>query len=266
MKGKKNNPSKISCSYYSYYCSYNCFITLHNYIQAFFNALAFPGFAQPLVMFPFNSECWGMEYFYQTDLAFISPRVQLAPGVDGTPGGSLELAGTFDSFIEIPNLWGGYADAGRSITLLAFIYPTGNGGPIVSYDIYGCGVQLWHEGFYGEMGILTACFVRRDLMVYAPPLRVPVLTMNEWNFIGASYDHVSGIARLWHNGNEVQAVFIGENFFLATQFSIRVGAMASPWLDYFFAGRISHLHIYAEALTANNIRAVGGIQQGKRNQ
>ena len=150
-----------------------------------------------------------MEYFSQADLAFISPRVQIAPGVDEVDGGSLELAGTYDSFIEIPNMWGGFADAGRSITLLAFIYPTGSGGPILSYDIYGFGVQLWHEGFYGEMGVLTVYFIRRDLMECAPPLGAPVLNMNAWNFIGVSYDHDSGMARLWHNGNEVAALSIG---------------------------------------------------------
>ena len=207
-----------------------------------------------------------MEYFSQADLAFISPRVQVAPGADDVDGGSLELAGTYDSFIQIPNMWGGFADAGRSITLLAFIYPTGSGGPILSYDIYGFGVQLWHEGCNGEMGVLSVYFMRRDLMVWAPPLGAPVLNMNAWNFIGVSYDHDSGMARLWHNGNEVAADSIGKNFDLATQFFIRIGALASPWQEYFFAGRISHLHIYAEALTVDNIRAVGGIQQGKRNQ
>ena len=207
-----------------------------------------------------------MEYFSQADLAFISPRVQVAPGVDDIDGGSLELAGTYDSFIEIPNMWGGFADAGRSITLLAFVYPTGSGGPILSYDIYGFGVQLWHEGFYGEMGVLTVYFIRRDLMECAPPLGAPVLNMNAWNFIGVSYDHDSGMARLWHSGNEVAALSIGNNFDLATQFFIRIGALASSWQGCYFAGRISHLHIYAEALTVDNIRAVGGIQQGKRNQ
>lgn len=205
-----------------------------------------------------------MEYFSQADLAIISPRIRVAPGADGIEGGSLELAGTYDSFIEIPNMWGGFADAGRSITLLAFIYPTGRCGPIVSYDIYGFGVQLWHEGFLDEMGVLTAYFIRRDLMVCATPLGAPVLNMNEWNYIGASYDHDSGVARLWHNGSEVAVVSIGSNFDLATQFTIRIGALAGLWEGYYYAGRISHLHIYAEALTVDNIRAVGGIQQGKR--
>ncbi|PFX30307.1 NFX1-type zinc finger-containing protein 1 [Stylophora pistillata] len=212
------------------------------------------GFSQPLAMFPFNAECGGLEYFSQEEIAYISPRVRYAPGVDGNPGGSLELTGFADSFIEIPNWWGGFSDAGSSITLLTFIYPFGIVGPILSYDVHGYGVQLWHEGFEGGMGILTAYFIRRDLQPIAP-LRAAVLHINEWNFIGASYDHDSGLARLWHNGNEVMKVFIGENCYLATQFPIRIGA----FLGYHFAGRISHLHIYAESLTAENVQAVGGI-------
>lgn len=223
-------------------------------------------FCQPLAMFPFNAECRGLEYFSQEEVARVSPRVRHATGADGRPGGSLELDGSIESYIEIPNMWGGFADAGRSITLLAFIYPMGSGGPIVSYDVNGYGVQLWHDGFDGEMGILTACFIRRDLMDFAPPLTAAVLNVNKWNFIGASYDHESGMARLWHNGNDVKAVFIEKNFDLATQFPIRIGALSSPWLAHCFAGRISHLHIYAEALTAENIRAVGGMSlQGKNN-
>ena len=224
--------------------------------------VSFSGFAKPLVMFPFNAECGGLEYFSQEEVTFISPRVQNAPGADGTPGGSLQLNGTFDSFIEIPNFDGGWTDARCSITLLAFIYPTGNAGPIVSYDRNGYGVQIWQEGSYGGMGTLTAWFVRRDLAL-AFPLKKTVLNIDAWNFIGASYDHESGVARLWHNGNEVAATFIGENFDLATQFSIRIGALATPGQEC-FEGRISHLHIYSEALAVANIQAVGCIPQKGR--
>ena len=220
------------------------------------------GFAQPLAMFPFNAECWGLEYFTQEEVAYVTQFVQPAPGPDGNSGGSLQFAGTFDSFIEIPNFCGGPVDAERSITLLAFVYPTGSGGPIVSYHhIYGLGVQLWHEGFHDDLGILRASFVHRDLLVQAAPLSAPVLKMNDWNFIGASYDHVSGMARLWHNGNEVNSDFIGKDFDLATQLAIRIGAVESPGQEYYFTGRISHLHIYADALTVENIQAVGSIPQ-----
>ncbi|KAL9983465.1 hypothetical protein ACROYT_G005640 [Oculina patagonica] len=216
------------------------------------------GFAKPLVMFPFNADCRSLEYFSQTELAFVSPRVQPALGADGIPGGSLQLDGTFNSFIEIPNFDGGLADARQSITLLAFIYPTGCSGPVISYDTNGYGLQIWQEGMYFGMGILSAWFVRRDL-AFAFPLKKAVLSINAWNFIGASYDHVTGMARLWHNGNEVAAVFVGQSFELATQFSIRIGALAIPWQEYYFRGRISHLHIYAKALTVSNIQAVGCI-------
>ena len=211
-------------------------------------------------MFPFNADCRGLEYFSQTELAFISPSVRFAPGADGIPEGSLELDGTCNSFIEILNFDGGRADARLSITLLAFIYPTGSSGPIISYDRNGYGFQIWQEGVCGGIGTLSAWFVRRDL-AFAFPLRKAVLNINAWNFIGASYDHVTGMARLWHNGNEVEAVSIGEGFELATQFSIRIGAWASPWQTCFFNGRISHFHIYAAALTASNIQAVGCIPQ-----
>ena len=214
-------------------------------------------------MFPFNAECRDLEYFSQYKLAFISQNVRIANGPFGNSGGSLEFAGEPDSFIQIPNVYDGFVDAKRSITLLAFVYPMGRGGPIVSYHINGLGFQLWHKGFNAKMGILTASFIRRDLVAANDTLRASVLKMNDWNFVGASYDHKSGMARLWHNGNEVKAVFIGENLELATQFSVRIGAVDNPHQENSeFKGRVSHLHIYAEALTAENIRAVGGISKG----
>ncbi|XP_068709592.1 NFX1-type zinc finger-containing protein 1-like [Montipora foliosa] len=219
-------------------------------------------FCKPLLMFPFNNACLNKEYFSQKPLAFMSPGLRLAPGADGSPGGSIELCGHLNSFIEIPNFECGYADAGRSITILAFVYPTGGCGPIICYEVHGYGLQIWCEqaGVNNGIGTLTACFVRRDLAV-ALSIRKTVLQINTWNYIGVSYDHSSGMARLWHNGNEVKATFIGVNFSLATQFPIRIGALAKPWQNAFFTGRISHLHIYSEALGIENIRAVGCISQ-----
>lgn len=215
-------------------------------------------------MFPFNAECRGLEFFSQQELAFIAPGVLWATGADGIPRGSLELTGHYDSFVEIPNFDSGYVDARRSVTILAFIYPTGRSGPIITYEICGFGLQIWQEqGFNAEIGILVAWFVARDLSI-AFTIRKAVLKFNAWNFIGASYDHNSGMARLWHNGNEVEAIFIGANVELATQFPIRIGALANPWQEYYFTGRISHLHVYSEALAVENIRAVGCIPQKGR--
>ncbi|XP_067035451.1 NFX1-type zinc finger-containing protein 1-like isoform X3 [Acropora muricata] len=216
--------------------------------------------SKPLLMFPFNNKSGNREYFSNVELAYISSDVQFAPGADGSLAGSVELCGNLDSFIEIANFEGGYADTAASITILAFLYPTGGHGPILCYHRNGYGLQIWFERveFSAIIGTLCALFIRRDLAI-AIPIRRTILNINAWNFIGISYDYWTGVARLWHNGNVVETVLIGAYFPLATQFPIRIGALDNPWQTTFFKGRISHLHIYSEALNIEDIRAVGCI-------
>ncbi|XP_015772028.1 PREDICTED: NFX1-type zinc finger-containing protein 1-like isoform X6 [Acropora digitifera] len=216
--------------------------------------------SKPLLMFPFNDKSGNREYFSNVELAYISSDVQFAPGADGSRAGSVELCGNLDSFIQIANFEGGYADTAASITILAFLYPTGGHGPILCYQRNGYGLQIWFEQveFSAIIGTLCALFIRRDLAI-AIPIRRTILNINAWNFIGISYDYWTGVARLWHNGNVVETVLIGAYFPLATQFPIRIGALDNPWQTTFFKGRISHLHIYSEALNIEDIRAVGCI-------
>ena len=56
-------------------------------------------------------------------------------------GGAYEFKGTADSFVEIPN--DGKLDTQNSMTILANIYPSGSGGPILNYKTDGWGVHLW---------------------------------------------------------------------------------------------------------------------------
>ena len=214
-------------------------------------------------MFPLNSQCRGLERVSRANLASFS-RVASAPGPDGTQGGSIHLRGIPNSFIEIPNHVGSDLDTRTSITLLMHVFPVGNRGPILSFHEDGLGVQIWQEGLEDGKGILTARFVWRDFS-QPPALTKAVLTMNAWNFIGASYDHDSGIARLWQNGNAVEAKFIGSKMELATQFSIRIGAIASAGPGHCFHGRVRGLHIFNESLGKEMIQTVGGIaQEGNR--
>ena len=187
-------------------------------------------------------------------------RVASAPGPDGTQGGSIHLRGTANSFIEIPNQAGSDLDTRTSITLLMHVFPVGNRGPILSFHEDGIGVQIWQEGLEDGKGILTARFVWRDFS-QPPTLTKAVLTINAWNFIGASYDHDSVIARLWHNGNAVDAKFIGSKMELATHFSIRIGAITSAGPGHCFQGRVRELHIFCESLGKEMVRTVGGISQ-----
>ena len=219
--------------------------------------LPFVGFVQPVAMFPFNHLLNGCEVISRARLATLA-HVSWGTGIDGSQGGSIMLHGRRDSFIEIANYPGSDLDTRYSITILLHVYPIGNRGPILCFHEEGLGVQIWQEDVFDDKGILTARFVWRD-HTQSPALTQAVLAMNAWNVIGASYDYESGVAYLWHNGNNVEEKYIGRKMELATQFSIRMGVLATTSLQSCFRGRISQLHIYAEALGREDIRGVGGI-------
>ena len=240
-------------------CNYTCSLVTNrrSVCQRDISLFSFTASVQPVAVFPLNQLCGGLERISRANLATMS-RVAWAPGVDGTPNGSIHLRGRPDSFIEIPNRPGSGLDTRTSITLLMHVFPIGNRGPILSFQEDGLGVQTWQEGVVDQKGVLTVRFAWRDF-AQPPALSKAVLNMNAWNFIGASYDHESGIARLWHDGNEVEAKFIGRKMELATQYSIRMGALATAGPALCFQGRISELHIFAECLGRESVRAIGGI-------
>ena len=223
----------------------------HSTFLIFFFSLAS---AQPVAVFPLNQVFQGLERISRGNLATFSRRTVWA----WDENRSIQLLGTPDSYIEIPNGPGSDLDTRTSITLLMHVFPSGNRGPIVSFHENGLGVQIWQEGMVDGKGILTARFTWRDFS-QRPEVSKAVLIINAWNFIGASYDHDSGIARLWHQGNKVDAKFIGKKMELATQFCIRIGALADSRQGDCFLGMVADLHIFAESLGRDAVRAVGGI-------
>lgn len=214
----------------------------------------FPASVQPVAVFPLKQTFGGLELISRGNLATFSPRVIWSRDESR----AIQFMGTPDSFIEIPNSPGSDLDTRTSITLLIHVFPSGNRGLIISFQEHGLGVQLWHDGIDGGKGVLTARFAWRDFS-QPPSVSKAVLNLNVWNFIGASYDHESGIARLWHDGNVVQAMLIGRKMELATQYSIRIGALADNNPDHCFRGKVTDFHIFAESLDRNAVRTVGGI-------
>ena len=80
----------------------------------------------------------------------------------GKSGGAYEFKGLVDSFVEIPN--DGKLDTKHSMTMLANIYPTGSGGPIINYKTNGWGVHLWQF----ESNELFVRFVHRSGLFHKP--------------------------------------------------------------------------------------------------
>ena len=95
-----------------------------------------------MAVFPFSWASRKLNAVTRENIVHVSSGVRKAPGVDGDLQGALELQGTPDSYIEIPNKPGGALDTRHSITVLAFVYPTGIIGPILSYGKDGTGLQV----------------------------------------------------------------------------------------------------------------------------
>ncbi|EDO41679.1 predicted protein [Nematostella vectensis] len=198
---------------------------------------------KPVGLFPLTKSYAGKDASGNNDDSILS-NVKLSDGPDGSPGGAYELAGTADSYIQIPNK-SGKLDTKNSVTLLANIYPTGSGGPIINYKSDGWGVHLWQF----EKTELFVRFVHRN-GVFHKPIGTRVIEPNKWNQVGATYDNTTGVAQLWHNGKMVKSRNVGM-IKLATQYDIRIGARDGD--DRRFAGKIACVQIYNKALDQSQI-------------
>ncbi|XP_077864003.1 uncharacterized protein LOC100367054 [Saccoglossus kowalevskii] len=151
--------------------------------------------------------------------------------------------GNANSYIEFPN--NGAYDTRYSITMLAYVYPTGNSGPIFNFKRDNWGVHLWQTAPTQEF----VRFCNRALQ-FTNYLAVNVLKHNDWNFFGATYDYSSGIAKLWLNGAEVASQNIGVTE-ISTQYEARMGARVGD--GRYFQGMITCMQIYNKALSASEM-------------
>ena len=209
----------------------------------------------PIALYPLNSKYETREI--NNRLPQGTPvGVSLAAGPDGKAGGSYQFAGQANSYIEFPN--NGGLDAKHSITMLCWIYPEKTDGPIFNY--HGT-AGLWGVHFWMTLdGKLFALFPHRDYKT--PPYVVSdqVLALNQWHYVGASYDHNTGMARLWLDGKQIAELDIGAGMTLATQDDVRMGVKEDD--DRYFKGRITSMQVYDVALTAEQINAVKNAGQG----
>ena len=202
-------------------------------------------------MFPLNAT-YGTQEINNRTTQGIPNNVHLAPGPNGKANGSYEFLGTQDSYIEFPNTDGGRLDVRYSITMLCWLYHDGQDGPLFNYRISGdkWGVHLWvlEKKLY-------VIFPKRDFSTTdAKGKLMDSHVAGGWKFVGASYDNVSGEAKLWVDGVEVQKKNIGARLELATQDSIRMGVKSGD--GRFFKGRIAQMQVYNESLTHGQIQTI----------
>ncbi|XP_078695242.1 uncharacterized protein LOC144924161 [Branchiostoma floridae x Branchiostoma belcheri] len=184
----------------------------------------------------------------------VATGTQLTSGPFGDADGAFLFAGTAGSYLDIPN--NGKLDVRYSYTILAHIYPTGPRGPIFHYrtntnaPYYDHGVHFWQV----EPGQLFNRVIERGMSYHTSPFVVAdVLVQNAWNYVGGSYNSVTGMASLWYNGEFVGETYAGYSE-LETQAAIRV-AMREVADSRYFAGRIACLQLYDFAMTQAQVEA-----------
>ena len=144
---------------------------------------------EPVALFPLNA-AFGTKEISTRVPPGIPTMVNLALGPCGKMDSSYEFLGTSDSYIEFHNTARGPLDVRESITMLCWLNYGGQQGPIFNYRTSGSwGVHLWVV-----QGKLFVRFNRRDYSDTSPLIHTPLA--GGWKFVGASYDHGSGEAKL----------------------------------------------------------------------
>ena len=209
----------------------------------------------PKALYPLN------KWFATREINDLHPQgtlvgVTLATGPNGNENGSYEFDGHANSYIDFPN--NGGLDVQCSVTVLCWLYPEIMGrGSIFSYGIND---QQWRVNFWMSItGRLQAAYADRNYSKI-PAIKIDSsLSSNQWHYIGTSYDHITGIASIWVNGERVVQHSIGAGITLATQDSVRIGVYNGRYLT----GRITAIQFFDAALTAKQINEVKGSGLGK---
>ena len=108
-------------------------------------------------------------------------------------------------------------------------------------------------------GKLLAHFTDRNYQRTPQLITDQLLPLNQWHHVGSSYDHKTGMASVWLNGQQVVQQNIGVGMSLATQDNVRLGATGGE--GPYFQGRITAMEIYDAALTKEQIKAIGKANQ-----
>ena len=198
----------------------------------------------PMAFFPLNGQHETTDISHRHNLQGNASGVELAPGPDGSTGGSYQFSGKLSSFIYFPN--NGGLDTRYSMTFLAWIYHELTEGPIFYYDGPENGIRF----MLTEDGRFLAN-LRSSNFSFLKTLTSGVLEPKTWHFVGASYNYVSGECILFINGSIYKRKFIEWPSELATQQSVIVGA--APEEASNFKGRISCVQLYDRVLTEHEI-------------
>ena len=132
----------------------------------------------PVAFYPLNARYKAAEK-ENRQLRGILADVAITNGPYNEPGGAYMFYGTVSSYIEFPNRGG--LDTRFSITLMCWVQPGGQDGPLFSYGRDERGVQMWITR--GRFNLILS-----DLPVFEL-LSPKVLPTEVWVHVAATYNY-----------------------------------------------------------------------------
>jgi len=209
----------------------------------------FLALALPVAHYPLNLAYGAHEKYGKQPSGVIHGSVTPAPGPHNEPDGAYEFPGTSDSYIEFPN--DGGLDTRFSITLMCWVQPGGQDGPLFNYRESGpWGVHIWinFKKFFNRITVRDTHAFRTAISSFEE------LAEGQWYHVAATYDHNTGVNSLFINGHPDNSLFINTSYEISTNDNkVRMGVKAGD--GRYFKGKIAEMKVYDFALNADQIQA-----------
>ena len=208
---------------------------------------------EPVAYYPLNARYKAAEKENRQPEGILED-VAITNGPYNEPGGAYMFQGTVNSYIEFPILGG--LDTQFSITLMCWVEPGGQDGPLFSHrDSWGSG-GLWIKS--GKL--INRIYLRRGNIFRGGPLSSPeVLTAGKWVHVAASYDNNTGNNSLYINGYLRASRHTGTGYLTTNNArAIRMGS--THYGRDHFKGKIAKMKVFNVALNEALIQT--SIRQG----
>ena len=205
----------------------------------FFSLLAVP---EPVAFYPLNAGYKAAEKENRQPKGILGD-VAITNGPYNEPGGAYMFNGTYGSFIWFLN--NGGLDTRSSITLMCWVQPGGQDGPLFDYYEYPYEVRTRMRILNGKFFIQI---VKHRSSGQLPNITTAeVLPEGKWVHVAASYDHNSGNNSLYINGHLRASQNIGTGYEIAT-------ASQGVLMGWNFKGKIAEMKVYDVALNEAQIQ------------
>ena len=202
---------------------------------------------EPVAFYPLNARYKAAEKENRQPEGILR-NVAITNGPYNEPGGAYMFHGTDSSYIEFPNV--GHLNIQFSITLMCWVEPGGQDGPLFSYG------DWWTSGLWIESDkFINTIYLRRGDSIRRYRVSSPeVLPAGKWVHVAASYDNNTRNNSLYINGHFLKASHHTgiSDLIIRNDHPSRMGS--TPGERIHFKGKIAKMKVFDVALNESQIQ------------